>query len=97
MDRKLYIALIFLLISHITISRLLFDVNTDEDGENLSPSEVEPLEESDSAQELIVRPQNINVSLLQHAFNDTILHLKAEDNIRIRIKVHNKKFLPFFN
>ena len=97
MIRKLWVLIFLIFAIQTAKKRLLTDLETDTDGEEQSPSEIEPLEDQDSKQELIVRPQDINVSLLQHAFKDTVLNLKAENNIRIKIKVHNQKFLPFFN
>lgn len=101
MSLKLFAAFLLLLLSQPSFCRVLQeetdDMQLDTDGEEHSPSEADPLEDDNMDRELIVRPQNINVTLMQHAFKDTILHLKSEDNIRIRIKVHNQKFLPFFN
>lgn len=97
MVRKFILLFFLFLLAAPTTQRVLQDVVAESDGEQLSPSEIDPLAEENDDRELIVRPQNINVSLLQKSFNDTLLHLKAEDNIRIRIKVHNQKFLPFFN
>ncbi len=46
--------------------------------------------------EILVRPENINVSVKQQEFKDTTLNLKAKDNIRIRIKVKNGNFFNIF-
>ena len=47
--------------------------------------------------ELLVRPSDINIKLKEYSFKDTILNLNADSNIKIKIHVNNKKFLPFFN
>lgn len=66
------------------------------DAQELSPSEIEPLEEEEDDRELIVQPQSLNVTLLQQSFHDTLLHLKSSNDVRIRIKVHNQPFLSLF-
>ena len=65
--------------------------------EDETPSELGNMENNENKREIIVRPQDIDISLKQKAFHDTILNLNAESNIRIKIKVHNSQFLPLFN
>ena len=62
-----------------------------------TPSELGNMESNENKREIVVRPQDIDISLKQKAFHDTILNLNAESNIRIKIKVHNGNFLPLFN
>ena len=47
--------------------------------------------------EVIVRPQDIDLRINQQAFADTVLKLKAADDVRIVIKVRNGRFASLFS
>lgn len=78
--------------SSLLISGRSNTLENEEDIEKLKDQELPDLN-----RDVIIRPQDINVSFREHAFHDTILNLNADSSIRIKIKVHNKNVFPFFN
>lgn len=81
----------------VTTETLLKRRKLNEVNSETAMNEIIDIPNPELKRELLVRPSSININLKEVAFKDTILNLDSSSDIRIKIHVKNKKFLPFFN
>ena len=90
------IFLIFFCLFFVALSRKLMIKDEDlEEQEILQKINDLPL--PDLNRSINVKPVNLNFNIREHSYNDTVLNLDMNPGIKLRFKVHNAKYLPFFD